>query len=84
MDSTRTPSRIPQTGTACLANVEGENILSMVGIRYCNATDTSAGRNEAPSVQGVRIRRLCEATASLGLTTISGWSQAWADPLGDL
>ena len=32
---------------------------------------------------GRLLRRLHEATVSLDLTGISGWSREWADPLGD-
>jgi DNA-binding beta-propeller fold protein YncE len=41
---------IPRTGTAYLVNAGGENFLSVMSIRHCNATGTAGCRVEAPSV----------------------------------
>ena len=41
---------IPQTGTAYLANTGGGDILSVVSIGSCNATDTTGCRRPEPSV----------------------------------
>ena len=40
----------PETGTAYLANSGGADILSVVSIGRCNATDTTGCRRPAPSV----------------------------------
>jgi DNA-binding beta-propeller fold protein YncE len=40
----------PQTGSAYVLNVGGPNVMSVVSISHCNATDTTGCRAEAPSV----------------------------------
>jgi DNA-binding beta-propeller fold protein YncE len=41
---------IPQTGSAYVVNVGGRNVMSVVSVSHCNATDTTGCRTEAPSV----------------------------------
>jgi hypothetical protein len=41
---------VPQTGSAYVLNVGGPNVMSVVSVRHCNATDTTGCRTEAPSV----------------------------------
>ena len=41
---------VPQTGSAYVLNVGGPNVMSVVSVRHCNATDTTGCRAEAPSV----------------------------------
>jgi DNA-binding beta-propeller fold protein YncE len=41
---------VPQTGSAYVVNVGGANVVSVVSVSRCNATDTAGCRTEAPSV----------------------------------
>jgi YVTN family beta-propeller protein len=41
---------VPQTGSAYVLNVGGRNVISVVSVSHCNATDTTGCRTEAPSV----------------------------------
>ena len=41
---------VPQTGSAYVVNEGGANVVSVVSVSRCNATDTTGCRTEAPSV----------------------------------
>ena len=41
---------IPQSGTAYVVNIGGRNVVSVTGIRGCNAANTTGCRDEAPTV----------------------------------
>jgi DNA-binding beta-propeller fold protein YncE len=41
---------VPQTRTAYVVNVGGRDVMSVVSVSHCNATDTTGCRTEAPSV----------------------------------
>jgi DNA-binding beta-propeller fold protein YncE len=41
---------LPQTGSAYVVNIGGRNVMSVVSVSHCNATDTTGCRTEAPSV----------------------------------
>ena len=54
---------VPQTGSAYVVNVGGANVVSVVSVSHCNASDTTGCRTEAPSVPAH------EATISADLAT---------------